>query len=294
MAIQTFTAAQVLTAAQMNALQANDYNQTVSAKVASYTLVAADKGTRITMSNAAATTITVNTSLFAAGDSLRIQNIGVGACTITAGTATVTSAGPLALVQWAGGQLYFTSASAAVWFPDAVTATASGLTFISKTTIISTAATTISNIFTSTYNDYRVIITIGGVTDSNKLRLQLTASGTPVTSGYSAGCFIGDYTSGAPPLINYGYAESANFVLGYVPNSATQNANIAFDMYGPQATQKTALNGQTTSVWSGAANAGGAVLGFLDATTSYDGIKIYSSANTALTGTVVEYGYAKA
>ena len=40
MAIQTFVANTVLTAAQQNALQANDYNQTVSAKVASYTLVA--------------------------------------------------------------------------------------------------------------------------------------------------------------------------------------------------------------------------------------------------------------
>jgi len=200
----------------------------------------------------------------------------------------------------AEGQLCYIEASNIVQYYDGAAwatvgpAAAGGLVFISKTTITSTAATTISNIFTSTYNDYKVIITIGGVTDSNKLRLQLTSSGTPVTSGYAAGCFIGDYTSGAPPVINYGYAESANFVLGYVPNSASQNANIAFDMYGPQATQKTALNGQTTSVWSGAANAGGAVLGFLDSTTSYDGIKIYSSANTALTGTVVVYGYAKA
>jgi hypothetical protein len=30
MALTTFTAAQVLTAAQLNAVQANDYNQTVS------------------------------------------------------------------------------------------------------------------------------------------------------------------------------------------------------------------------------------------------------------------------
>ena len=88
MAKQTYTTGQVLTAAQMTTLQANDYNQTVSAKVASYTLVAADVGTRITMSNASATTITVNTGLFSAGDTLYITNIGAGACTITAGTAT--------------------------------------------------------------------------------------------------------------------------------------------------------------------------------------------------------------
>jgi len=116
MAKQTFTSGQVLTAAQVNALQANDYNQTVSNKTANYTLVAADKGTRIVMNNAGATTITVNTGLFDAGDTLFIQNIGAGTCTITAGTATVTTAGSLALAQWGGGTLYFTSASAAIFF----------------------------------------------------------------------------------------------------------------------------------------------------------------------------------
>ena len=118
MALQTFTAAQVLTAAQMNALQANDYNQTVSTKTTSYVLVAADKGTRITMNSASATTITVNTSLFAAGDTVWIQNIGAGTCTVTAGTATVGTASSLALAQYGGGTLYFTSASAAIFLAN--------------------------------------------------------------------------------------------------------------------------------------------------------------------------------
>jgi hypothetical protein len=115
MAKQTFTTGQVLTAAQMTALQLNDYNQTVSAKVASYTLVASDAGTRITMSNASATTITVNTSLFAAGDTLFITNIGAGVSTITAGTATVSTASSLALAQYDSGTLYFTSTGVAIW-----------------------------------------------------------------------------------------------------------------------------------------------------------------------------------
>ena len=105
-----------MTAAQMDSLQANDYNWTVSTKTANYTLVAADKGTRVVMNAAGATTITVNDSLFSAGDTLFIQNIGAGTCTITAGTATVTTAGSLALAQWGGGTLYFTSASAAIFF----------------------------------------------------------------------------------------------------------------------------------------------------------------------------------
>jgi hypothetical protein len=155
MALQTFTAGQILTAAQVTALQTNDYNQTVSAKVASYTLVAADKGTRITMSNASATTVTVNTSLFTAGDSLRIQNIGAGACVVTAGTATVTSAGSLSIPQWGGGQLYFTSASAAVWFPDAGT-DVGGMTLISTTSL--TGASIILSSIPQTYKDLQLVI----------------------------------------------------------------------------------------------------------------------------------------
>lgn len=115
MAKQTYTTGQVLTAAQMTTLQANDYNQTVSAKTANYTLVAADAGTRITMSNASTTTITVNTGVFTAGDTLIITNIGAGVTTITAGTATVSTSASLALNQYDSGTLYFSSTGVAIW-----------------------------------------------------------------------------------------------------------------------------------------------------------------------------------
>ena len=52
--IQDFVANQILTASQMDTLQANDYNWTVSTKTASYVLTAADKGTRVVMNSASA------------------------------------------------------------------------------------------------------------------------------------------------------------------------------------------------------------------------------------------------
>ena len=155
MAIQSFSVGQVLTAAQVNALQANDYNQTVSNKTGSYTLVAADKGTRITMSSTSATTITVNTSLFSAGDTLFIQNLNTGVCTITSGTATVTTSASLALAQWEGGTLYFTSASAAIFIKGAGGA-GGGMTLLSTTTL-SGATTTVSSI-DQTYKNLEIVI----------------------------------------------------------------------------------------------------------------------------------------
>ena len=123
MAKQTFTTGQVLTAAQMTSLQQTAMlGGDASAKTSSYTLVAADAGTAISMSNASATTITVNTGLFAAGDIVTIVNLGAGVCTITAGTATVATSGSLALAQNQGGVLRFTSASAAIFFQFATPA----------------------------------------------------------------------------------------------------------------------------------------------------------------------------
>jgi hypothetical protein len=160
MAKQTFTASQVLTAAQMNTLQTNDYNQTVSTKTASYTLVATDAGTRVVMNSASATTITVNTSLFTAGDTLEINNIGAGVCTVTAGTATVSSAGTLFMLPNGGGRLLFVSASASIWFPSAVNRVLQ--------VVSSTQTTNIQN-NTNTYADTGLSVSITPSSSSSKV-----------------------------------------------------------------------------------------------------------------------------
>lgn len=143
MAKQTFTTGSVLTAAQMNSLQANDYNWTVSQKTASYVLVAADAGTRIEMNSASNTTVTVNTGLFTAGDTVVIQNINTGSLTVTAGTATVTTASSLVLSQYQSGILYFQSASAAIFFGDSATP-AAGSTITRPKLVSPTELTTVS------------------------------------------------------------------------------------------------------------------------------------------------------
>jgi len=117
MAKQTFTTGQVLTASQMESLQATAMGGgSATAKTASYVLVAADAGTTVAMNAAGATTITVNTGLFAAGDTVFIQNLGAGNCTVTAGTATVATAGSLILPQNDAGILYFTATGASIFY----------------------------------------------------------------------------------------------------------------------------------------------------------------------------------
>ena len=121
MAIQSFSSGQVLTAQQMNDLQKNDYNQTVSAKTTSYTLVAGDVGTHVQMTASTATTISVPAATFAEGDSLFISSLGAGDCTIQAASTAITVSGQnLVLSQNGGGTLRFVSSSACTFLAEVV------------------------------------------------------------------------------------------------------------------------------------------------------------------------------
>ena len=155
MSKQSFTTGQVLTAAQVNSLQANDFNQTVSVKTANYTLAAADKGTRIEFNTSGSVTCTVNSGLFDAGDTLVIQNRGAGTATITAGTATVNTSASLALAQYSAGTLYFVSDSAAIFFGDAAGISAS-IVDAKGDLIVGTADNTVGRLAVGT-NGYTLV-----------------------------------------------------------------------------------------------------------------------------------------
>ena len=227
MAKQTFTTGQVLTAAQMTALQLNDYNQTVNAKVASYTLVASDAGTRITMSNASATTITLNTSLFAAGDTLFISNTGAGACTITAGTATVSTASSLVLAQYDSGSLYFTSTGVAIWQKYQGASAGGGgkvlqVVFASTSTEVSNAS--------ATYADSGLTATITPTLNTSKVLVLVSQNGCRGASAEYGGFKL---LRGATQL------ALMDTYLSYIPSNTVQVSISANYLDSPATTSAT-------------------------------------------------------
>lgn len=212
MAKQTFTTGQVLTAAQVNSLQANDFNQTVSVKTANYTLVAADKGTRIEFNTSGSVTCTVNSGLFDAGDTLVIQNRGAGTATITAGTATVNTSASLALTQYSSGTLYFISNSAALFFGDAAGISAS-IVDAKGDLIVGTADNTVGRLAVGT-NGYTL------VADSSQTTGLAYSAGIPVVLNAQTATYtvvLGD----AYKLVTMSVASANNFQI-------PTNANVAF------------------------------------------------------------------
>jgi hypothetical protein len=234
MAKQTFTTGQVLTAAQMTSLQQTAMGGgSPVTKTASYVLVAADAGTVIQMNSASATTITVNTALFAAGDSVQIQNIGAGVCTITAGTATVTTAGSLALSQWEGGSLYFTSTSASIFF-DIVQGAAGGMTLLSTTTLSGTS-TTVSSI-DQTYTNLYVLVTNATTVSSATYVPRFNPNGTSglaLATSIAGAAVLGVTEFSANPSAWAGTSANALSIL--VNNYASTTQYKTVQMYGSSA-----------------------------------------------------------
>ena len=281
MAIQTFVADTILTAAQMNALQGNDYNQTVNTSTASYVLIASDKGTKRVMNSASATTITVNTSLFSAGDTLTILNIGAGVCTVTAGTATVSTTGSLALAQYASGTLYFTSAGVSVFQANGVTATAGGMTLLSTTTL-SGASTTISSI-DQTYVNLQIVIT--GMTNAT------TASTPNIQFNASAVLFTGveTYNSNGSSGTAVHTSTTLNFVTAPTRTNADNFWSITILNYG----STTAYKGVSTimgATRSAGGEGSGTTSGYIKTNSGISSLVITNPGGTWSTGTVLVYG----
>jgi len=216
MAKQTFTTGQVLLASQLTSLQQTAMlGGSASNKTSSYTLVAADAGTAISMTSTSATTITVNTGLFAAGDTVQITNLGSGVSTITAGTATVNTSASLALAQYESGTLDFTSTSAAIFIKGAGGA-GGGMTLISSTAL-SGNSVTVSSI-PSTYVKLFGVVTDAVASGVTGVLMRLNAD---TGSNYT---WNKRYNSSASVFSNSGALNQDSFdaLIAYISTSTTQ------------------------------------------------------------------------
>jgi hypothetical protein len=278
-----FTAGQVLTAAQMNAIT----ELVINDKTASHTLTAADAGDYVVMNSASSTTITVNTSVFTTGQVVYIVNKGTANTVITAGAGvTISTSGSLTVPANGAGRLLALSASAFIYEAGGITATASGLTLVSSQTF--TAASTVSmaaGTFTSTYLNYKVFINISAASTTQALNMRVNASGSPqTTSAY----FQARYLFNGGSTVNNNGDSSAD--INRVRNANVLGSNV-IDVFHPADSSRTTSwtymgNGETAS-GSSSATAGG---GFYNVAAAHDGLTFVVGGT--ITGTLRAYGYA--
>ena len=157
----------------------------------------------------------------------------------------------------------------------------SGLTLI-KTQTIGTAVSsvTVSDVFSSTYDNYKITITGGAASAGITLRMTLGST----TAGY--------YYSGFFSALN-----SASNGQGYEGNvaywqnvKATTNAiNASMEIYGPNLAARTLM--WSTTIDATSSGYVQYMAGFLDNATQYTAFTLTTSSGTVTGGTIRVYGY---
>jgi len=176
--------------------------------------------------------------------------------------------------------------SGSAW--TAVAGASSALTKINTTSFSAVASQAVNSVFTSTYKNYRVLITLSGVSSDAIIYLRMRAAGTDSSTNYYYGIpAINASATGA----NETGAAQAQFPLSDA--DSTSNASrysYALDVYNPQAAVDTSFGKVFNAIQQAAVVYGGAGGGLHVSAVAYDGFSIIVSAGT-ITGKVTTYGY---
>ena len=160
----------------------------------------------------------------------------------------------------------------------------SGLTYITQATIGSgVASASVAGCFSSTYDNYKIIVNGGVGSTAQAIALVLTGSAT----GYYGSTIVAAFSSATP---SSNAANNATSWL-YAGASGPNNNYLEVDVLGPNLAKTTAAFGPyivptTTGV-------GGMFAGYHDSLLQATGFSI-SVGGTMTGGTITVYGYRKA
>jgi hypothetical protein len=157
-----------------------------------------------------------------------------------------------------------------------------GLVFITSQTIGSAVSSvTVSNAFSSTYDNYKILIS-GGVGSTN-LELNMTLGAT--ATGYYRFVVYGAYNASTVS----GFNQSNGTSWGGVGKASTGSIDANIEVRNPNATKNTHFNSVfTSSSTTGDVHTNG---GYLNDTTAYTAFTLTCSTGNITGGTIRVYGY---
>ena len=153
-----------------------------------------------------------------------------------------------------------------------------------QVTFSGASSVSLNGVFSSTYDNYKILINTSAATATADLTVQLLSSGTPLTANYNIAYWYKLIGSGA-----FGSAEQlsrSSWLVSGLNNSSTTGETIVMELSNPFATRYKSYFANATRqddyVWS--------VGGKNNTTTSYDGFRIIPTSGN-ISGTVSIYGY---
>ena len=150
-----------------------------------------------------------------------------------------------------------------------------------------TSASFPADTFTTTYDNYRIIVRLTSSSSTGYLQMRLRAAGTDNTTANHDSQAIGRQSGGVTSTF-----ESANDTIWYVvAKGAGDLTALAMDLFSPKLSNFTLFASSAQGI--GAANSSNfAAGGTFKASTSFDSATLISSTGT-ITGTYSIYGYNK-
>lgn len=253
----------------------------------SYTLVLADGGKLVTFSNAAAIALTVptNTSVaFPTGVRIKLTNKGAGTVTVAGAGGVTLNGNQLTIAQNRSAMLYKLATDTWVMTADPEP----GLVFITASTFSASTAVNVNNCFTSTYDNYRIVVAVDSVSTTNGVNLRLRASGTDNSSSnyyYNGPHIVSSSSVSVDVYRSSGLATS--FVVIHSDNNGSGNCSL--DLFNPARSVRTMIastfiNQNSTDMRMASP------AGLMSVTTSYDGFSLIPTTGN-ITGNVRVYGY---
>lgn len=167
----------------------------------------------------------------------------------------------------------------------------SGLVYITGGSL-STATTDFVGCFSSTYDNYRVVINAPAVSSAADIYFRLLIGTTPTIANYHY-VVLGANTAGTT-LNTFGVA-GGEIYTGWTTTSGAAGLNVGLvvqDITSPFLAKRTGFTGSLFSYQTAFKH--GTAGGIHDADTSHTGLRISTLTAATLTGSVAIYGYRKA
>jgi hypothetical protein len=171
---------------------------------------------------------------------------------------------------------------------------ASGLTLVSTTSFTTASSVSTGSVFSATYTNYKIFITITASSATADLNIRLRTGGA---DNSTAGNYFyqnfqtGGVTNSDAHVSYWSGASATSFAAGtVVSNAGYQNRFVTMELLSPFETFKTGYSADTITGNAGPYDYGAKIIGRMDVTTSYDAFTIIPTSGT-ITGKVSVYGY---
>jgi hypothetical protein len=146
----------------------------------------------------------------------------------------------------------------------------------------SASAISLNDVFSATYDNYRIVMYQGAQGAGVSQRLKLRVGGADSSASYYTGAFLSDVSG----TLNI---SANNETTGFIINADNcSHLSTSLDIIRPFATDRTRINGQSTHRYSSTIR-GIYFGGVHDVATSYTGFTIINGGNQ--TGVIYVYGY---